>query len=916
MKTGSYQRTDPAQNFIARYPHSLDPLFHPASVAVIGAKDTPGSVGHTIMTNLIRDFGGKIFPINPKRNLVSGLKSYPSIASVPQQVDLAIIVTPAATVPGLVAECVEAGVKSAIIISAGFKELGEPGLKLEQEILYHARRGKMPFIGPNCLGVMNPFHGLNATFASGMAIPGHIAFISQSGAMCTAVLDWSYREKIGFSAFVSVGSMADVNWGTLIDYLGQDPHTQSLLLYMETVGDARTFMTAAREVAFEKPIIVIKPGRSPAAAQAAASHTGSLAGSDEVFDAALDRIGVLRVNNISELFSMASVLARQPRPKGPRLTIVTNAGGPAVLATDATIQSHAELAPLSPATVDALNEFLPSAWSHSNPVDILGDASAERYASTIELVANDPTTDGILVVLSPQDMTDSTDTAEKLAKIETHKPILASWMGGNSVAEGIEILSEAKIPTFEFPDDAAKTFGAMWRYNQHLQYLYETPEMGPQPQVGGNHQAEKLIAVVKNEKRTLLTESESKRLLQLYKIPVVETVEAISPDAAVAVANRMGYPIVLKLFSETITHKTDVGGVKLNLRSADDVRQAFNDIKESVTRLAGQQHFQGVTVQPMINLQSGYELILGSSTDSQFGPVLLFGMGGQLVEIFKDRALAIPPLTQRLARHVMEKTKIYEALLGVRGRKPVDIEALEQILINFSQMIVENRRIKECDINPLYVSDERIIALDARIVLHGPEVNDDQLPKLAIRPYPLQYIRKVELKNEVSVTLRPIRPEDETLIIQFHKELSEDSVRQRYFEFISLSERIAHERLVRICFNDYDREMALVAEVANPQRIIAIGRLSRISGTDCAQMTLTVVDAYQHQGIGSQLLNQLIAVAEIEDIGFIDAYILTENIGMIKICRKAGFVDTPSKDAAIIHLRLTLKNSSDKNVSI
>lgn len=907
MSNGVFQRTDPAQNYIARYPHSLDVLFHPKSVAVIGAKDSPGTVANTIMANLIRDFKGKIFPVNPKRDQVSGLKSYPSLESLPESIDLAIIVTPAQTVPKIVSECVDAGVKSAIIISAGFKELGPSGLKLEEEILATARKGKMPFIGPNCLGVMNPIYGLNATFARGMAIPGHVAFISQSGAMCTAVLDWSYREKIGFSSFVSVGSMADVNWGTLIDYLGSDPHTHSLLLYMETVGDARSFISAAREVALEKPIIVIKPGRTKAAAQAAASHTGSLAGSDEVFDAALDRIGVLRVNTIGELFSMASVLSRQPRPKGPRLSIITNAGGPAVLATDATIQSHAELAPLSPETIEQLNAFLPTAWSHRNPIDILGDAAADRYAQTLDIVAKDPTTDGILVVLSPQDMTDPTATAEKLKNISVDKPVLASWMGGETVTEGIDILTHAKIPVFEYPDDAALTFGTMWRYSRDLQYIYETPEISGAADLHGAYKkAEGLIQAVMLEKRTLLTEFESKSLLQIYGIPVVQTEIAKSAEESEKISEKMGYPVVLKLFSETITHKTDVGGVKLNLTNGHEVKKAFDEIRESVDRLVGSHAFQGVTVQRMVKLQGGYELILGSSTDPQFGPVLLFGMGGQLVEIFKDRALALPPLTQNLAHHLMEKTKIYEALKGVRGRDPVDLKVLENILIHFSQMICDNRRIKECDINPLFASENELIALDARIVLHDPALKDEELPKLAIRPYPSNYGRKVKLKDESEMQLRLIRPEDEPLMVQFHKNLSENSVRQRYFEFLSLENRVAHERLVRICFTDYDRELSFVAESLKPHKIVAVGRLAKIQGTDCAQLTLTVIDAFQHLGVGTLMLQQLIHVAQMENIAYIDAHILSENKGMIKICERAGFEILPNSDPAIVHVRLTL----------
>ncbi|MBA3722717.1 MAG: bifunctional acetate--CoA ligase family protein/GNAT family N-acetyltransferase [Parachlamydiaceae bacterium] len=905
----NFNRTDPSQNYIERYPQRLDALFLPKSVAVIGAKDDPGTVGCTIMSNLTKGlFQGPIFPVNPKREKVMGLQAYPTIGSIQQPIDLAIIVTPAATVPNIISECVEAGVKSAIIISAGFKELGDSGLKLEEQILSYARKGNMPIIGPNCLGIMNPNYGLNATFARGMALPGHLAFISQSGAMCTSVLDWSIKEKIGFSSFVSIGSMADVNWGTLIDYMGDDPNTHSLLLYMETVGDARSFMTAAREVALEKPIIVIKAGRSSEAAKAAASHTGSLSGSDEVFDAALERAGVLRVNNISELFSMASVLSRQPRPKGPRLTIVTNAGGPAVLATDAAVMNHAEVAALDESTVKKLDSFLPKAWSHSNPIDILGDADADRYIKTLEVLSEDSTSDGLLVILSPQDMTDPTGTAEGIKRFahSMNKPILTSWMGGISVEKGIAILSEARIPTFEYPDDAAKTFGTMWEYSKNLQSLYETPIL-IEDDTNANksviekrrHSTKKLFEQVQSEGRNLLTEYESKKVLEYYNIPTVKTLVAKTSSEAVQLANEISYPVVLKLFSQTITHKTDVGGVKLNLNNENEVKKAYEEIQQAVAKLKGKEYFEGVTVQKMVK-HKGVELILGSSTDPQFGPVLLFGMGGQLVEVFKDHSLAIPPLNRKLAQKMMEKTKIYEALKGVRGSKSVDLQALEELLVNFSQLIVENRSIEEIDINPLVVSENDMIALDARIVLHDKKISEEELPKLAIRPYPTNYIKSATLQNGTSITLRPIRPEDEPLIVLFHQELSEHSVRQRYFEFMSLDERVAHNRLIRICFNDYDREWAIVGEISKDDKkeIVGMGRLSRIPGTGTAQIKLSIIDAFHHLGLGTLLLQHLLEIAKKEKIKVVDAFILSENEGMIKICNKLGF--TISKDGEFI----------------
>ncbi|HRZ94648.1 MAG TPA: acetate--CoA ligase family protein, partial [Candidatus Paceibacterota bacterium] len=706
---------DPAHDVLGserRQP--LDAILKPKSVAVIGATEKVGSVGRTVLWNLMSTpFGGPIFPVNPTRSSVLGIKAYPNISAVPEKVDMAVITTPAASVPNIIKECADAGLPGAVIISAGFKETGPAGVELERQILAHARRSGMRIIGPNCLGVMNPINGVNATFASAIARRGNVGFISQSGALCTAVLDWSLKEMVGFSAFVSIGSMLDIGWGDLISYLGSDPNTKSIVIYMETIGDARAFLSAAREVALTKPIIIIKPGRTEGAARAAASHTGSLTGSDEVLEAAFRRCGVLRVNDISDLFHMSEVLSKQPRPRGPRMTLITNAGGPGVLATDALLSSGGELAEITPQTVDALNKILPAHWSHNNPIDVLGDASADVYAKTLEIAGRDVNSDGLLVILTPQAMTDATATADKLrefGQIE-NKPVLASWMGGTDVATGEAILNRAGIPTFSYPDTAARMFTAMWRYSDNLRALYETPStrIDLESVTQGRAQAAKIIEGVRRSQRTILTEFESKELLAAYGVPIVLTRIARTVDEAVQMAEGMKYPVVLKLFSETITHKTDVGGVQLNLGSADAVRQAFHKIQTSVAEKAGAQHFQGVTVQQMIKLSDGYELILGSSIDPQFGPVLLFGTGGQLVEVFKDRALGLPPLNTTLARRMMEQTKIFTALKGVRGRKSVDMPALERLMVNFSQLVAEQPWIKEIDINPLFASADHLV---------------------------------------------------------------------------------------------------------------------------------------------------------------------------------------------------------------
>lgn len=908
------QQVNSQQTTLPSAAEGLNAIFAPRNVAVIGATERAGSVGRTILWNLISSpFGGTIYPVNPTRNSILGIRAYPNLAALPEQVDLAVIVTPAKTVPNVMRECVANGVKGAIIISAGFKETGAEGVALEAEILKIAREGNMRVVGPNCLGVMSPITKINATFAAAMARPGNVAFISQSGALCTAVLDWSFKENVGFSAFASIGSMLDVGWGDLIDYLGRDPNTKSIVIYMESVGDARSFLSAAREVALRKPIIIIKAGRTEQAAHAAASHTGSLTGSDEVLDVAFRRSGILRVDRISDVFYMSEVLAKQPRPKGNRLTIITNAGGPGVLATDALITGGGVLADIAPETMDKLNAILPAPWSHNNPVDILGDADPELYAKTLRILADDPSSDGLLVILTPQAMTDPTATAERLteyAHIEG-KPVLSAWMGGVDVERGDKILNQANLPSFQFPDTAVRMFNYMWQYSRNLNSIYETPIL-PTDSVEETPNRQLVDSIVQHARstgRTILTEYESKQVLAAYYIPTVNTMLAPTEDEAVARAGEIGYPVVVKLNSETITHKTDVGGVQLNLRDENAVREAFRRIQKAVIEKSGAEHFQGVTVQPMAKLD-GYELIVGSSIDPQFGPVLLFGSGGTLVEVFKDSALSLPPLNTVLARRMMESTRIYTALQGVRGRPPVDIVALERLMVRFSQLVVEQPWIKEIDINPLLASDERLLALDARVVLHGADMTEDKLPHPAIRPYPTQYVESWVSKQGLDVTFRPIRPEDEPLVAKFHEGLSERSVFMRYLQAMHLSERIGHERLSRLSFIDYDREIALVAQTRNSYTgqpdIMGIGRVSKQRWTKEAEFAILVSDRYQHQGLGKEIMKRLIKVAQDEKVERLFGYVYQENFEMLRLMERLGFTLQPSERESILLATLNL----------
>ncbi|HEY2827330.1 MAG TPA: acetate--CoA ligase family protein, partial [Pirellulales bacterium] len=715
----------------------LGVFVRPQSVAVIGASEQLGSVGRTIVGNLLG--GGlkpQIFLVNPKHSTVLGHDCYPSVVDIPAPVDLVVIVVPAPLVPKIIAQCLQAKARAAIVISAGFKEIGPAGSALEDDIRRMIAGKDFRLIGPNCIGVMSPVYKLNATFAASMAREGNVGLISQSGAMLSTILDWSDHENVGFSHVFSVGSMLDVGWGDLIQFLGDDPHTASIVIYMESIGNAKSFLSAAREVALQKPIIIIKAGRSDKASKAAASHTGAMVGSDEVLDAAFRRVGALRVYHISELFNLVEALAKQPRPRGPRLAIVTNAGGPGVLATDALIEAGGQLANLSPATIDSLNCVLPSHWSHGNPVDVLGDASPQRFAQCAQIVATAPECDGLLAILAPTAIADPAETAFHLAELikPTDKPLLTSWLGGSQMAPGVQILNQANIPTFTYPDAAARTFQYTWQYSQALHALYETPLLSDD---GGSresqYRAADVIQRVLSSGRTLLTEPEAKEVLMAYGIPTVETRIATTATQAIQRAHQIGYPVVVKLYSKTITHKTDVGGVKLNLQTDDQVAQAFESIGTAVTNATGPGNFEGVTVQPMIRLD-GYELIIGSKVDAQFGPVIAFGMGGQLVEVFKDRALGLPPLTSTLARRMMERTKIYSALKGIRGRRPVDLPALEELLVRFSRLILQQPRISEIEINPLFASDKLLIALDARVVLHPAAYANADLPQPVIRP--------------------------------------------------------------------------------------------------------------------------------------------------------------------------------------
>ncbi|MDD4931901.1 MAG: GNAT family N-acetyltransferase [Methylacidiphilaceae bacterium] len=876
--------------------YGLGAFLPPRRVAVIGATERPGSVGRAVLENLSTG-SASVFPINPRHSRVLGMPAHASVTELAPAPDLAVIATPAATVPGIVEECAQAGVKAALILSAGFKETGPAGKLLEERIVATAREKGMRLIGPNCLGLMLPHARFNATFAAKTALAGSIAFLSQSGALGTAILDWSLREKIGFSAFFSLGSMADVDWGDVLFFLADDPRTRSVVIYMESIGDPASFLSAARAIGSQKPIVVLKVGRTKAAARAALSHTGSLAGSDEALEAAFRRVGVIRAQTVEELFSLAEALGGNARPAGPRLSILTNAGGAGVLATDALLLSGGELAPLSAETLKELDRILPPSWSHQDPVDILGDADADRYRKAAELLKKEPQSDGMLVLLCPQAMTEPTRTAELLCEAvkDYGKPVLAAWMGGAAVEEGIAVFHRAGIPCFSYPEAPARAFALVWQHQRNLELLYETPRLLVDPETVGAAavRCEEILNQADREDRVLLDEWESKEILRAFGIPVVATRRAETEEEAVAQAQSLGFPVAVKLRSHKLAHKSDVGGVRLGIGEETAVRAAFREIRAATLAHSGADAFLGVTIQTMV-AEQGIELILGSASDAQLGPLLVFGAGGIFVDLLEDRATGLPPLNTTSARRMIERTRVARALRGMRGIPPVDEKVLEEILIRFGALVLALPRVREIDINPLFASgDGRISALDARMVLYPRSTPVRDLPRPAIRPYPVEQIETIRLRDGTFLRIRPIRGEDEPQMIVFHRGLSEESVFSRYFEHLKLEERIAHGRLARICMADYNIETVLVAEVLPPHpeagQIVGVGRLGKLHGFSGAEFALLVSDRWQQKGIGRLLLERLTAIGGREGLEWIVGRIRPENERMKRICLGLGY---------------------------
>jgi acetyltransferase len=884
----------------------LNSVFNPKRIAVIGASEREDSIGAKILSNLIGlGYNGSVFPVNPFRQTVQGITAYPSVSKIPLKVDLAVIVTPAHTVPQIVEECGEAGVLGIIIISAGFKEAGKAGAALERQIIDHQKKYGMRIIGPNSFGVIRPRINLYATFADRQANSGKIAFISQSAALCASALDWAWEAQVGFGAVVSTGSMLDVDLGDFIDYFGTDPQTRSIVLYVESIKNARKFMSAARGFARTKPIVLVKAGRFKESSEAIFSHSGALGGEDAVYDAAFRRAGIVRVEAISDLFNCAEALAMQPNPTGPNLTIVTNAGGPAIMATDVLIARGGKLSKLSGETVQALKSVLPPYCSIANPVDVYEEATAERFRNVMEICLKDQNSNGFLIIYTPQGATVPSALAEIIVNLakQTKKPILTSLMSEDSCCrEARKILQRNGVPSFATPEEAVSTFMYMYSYTQNLEFLYQTPEEF----LVGQTNPTFLRGILRRafcEGRKVLTLPESMRFLEEYKIPTVKTLVARTSEEANVLSAELGFPVVMKALSPQVTHKSKIGGVMLSVCSQSEVTAFFGELADKIKSYSSVE-FQGVVIQPMVR-GKGYELLIGSKKDSQFGPVIIFGTGGTATELFRDVSVGFPPLNQVLARRLVEDTAIYKHASS--SDHPLNVKFLEEILVKFSQLVADFPEITEIDINPLIVDESSAVAVDARIVVDTERIMREvaeHREHFAIASYPKRYVAARELKNGVNVLLRPIKPEDEGRFNEFLKSLSEESMR---FRFFALIKEMSHETLTQYCNLDYDREIAIVVELQQGSRQI-IGAVRLIVEPDgrSAEFAVLVGDQWQGLGLGSKLIDYIVGIAKDLRLEKIYGDVISNNYKMMRLCEKKGFkMETLDEETAKVSLVLS-----------
>ncbi|MEO8409877.1 MAG: GNAT family N-acetyltransferase [Propionivibrio sp.] len=890
--------------------HYLTTLFEPKSVAVVGASDRENSVGNVLFKNIVDGgYKGRLYPINPKHKTVLGVKCYKSVEEISARVELVIIATRPQTVTGIVEECGRSGIKNVIIITAGFREAGHAGAALERKTLEIARSYGIRVLGPNCLGIIRPDLSLNATFAQVTANAGDLALVSQSGAMCSAVLDWAKSNGVGFSCVVSLGSTADVDFGEILDYLVYDNRSRYILLYIEGIRNARRFMSAMRSAARIKPIVLLKAGRHAAGSAAVQLHSGMLAGSDAVFDAAVRRSGVVRVQNIGQLFYASKVLASKFHPRGERLAIITNGGGPGAMAADRAGDLDMPLAVLAAETMKALNASMPPTWSQSNPIDIVGDATPARYRDAILAVAQDDGVDGMLIMLTPQAMTQPLAVAQEVIAVseQTSKPMLACWMGEEQVVEGRRALEAAGIPAFRMPEAAVELYYHISTYYRNQTLLLQTPESTLHLTRQETEGARMLIEAVLQEHRKVLSEMESKAVLRAFRIPVAQTMVARTPTESLLLAEQIGFPVAMKVDSPDLVRKTEAGGVRLNITNAPAVRNAYHDILETVQKKLPNARINGVSIEPYLAHPNGRELMIGVVRDPTFGPVITFGAGGSEVEIYSDRAVALPPLNRFLVQDLIRSTRVSQLLGEFRNMPKIKMEALETVLLNISEMVCELPWLQELDLNPLIVDDKGAIAADARIVIDYASTSGDRYSHIAIHPYPVHLIQDWEQPDGQTVTIRPIRPEDAEMEQDFVKRLSDES---KYYRFMDTLRELTQPMLVRFTQIDYDREMALVATLPGDDgkaKQIGVARYVTNPDGETVEFALAVSDEWQKRGVGRRLMSVLIEGARQKGYRAIVGDVLTQNTKMFRLMAALGFtIHAHHEDPAVKRVVLPL----------
>ena len=888
----------------------LQTLFDPTGIAVFGASDSSESVGAKVFANLLASgFVGPVVPVNPKYERVRERQCYPNIGDVPDSIDLAVIATPAAAIPGIIRDLGDAGVESAIVLSAGFREAGDDGRALEKKLKDTARKAGVRFLGPNCVGLVRPWLGMNATFLNSSAPKGRLAVVSQSGALCSAIVDWAEPHHLGFSAIVSLGNSANVDFGDTLQFLCTDPKTDAILLYVEGINRAPAFLSALRVAVRSKPVIVLKAGRHHQSSRAANTHTGALIGSDDVFNAALSRSGAVRVNTFGQLFAAAEILSAHKNAEGNRLGIVTNGGGAGVLAADRAGDMGLEVPAIAKKTITKLNEVLPAYWSRSNPVDILGDASAERYSTAIKACLADPNLDGVLVMLTPQAMTDATDVAKALVGAVTkgkRKPVLACLMGETSVAEGRRILSENGIPDFTTPERAVEAFSFLAQHHRHKRLALEVPEPLADARLPDLKGTRMIIDAALRDGRDMLDDIESKAILRAFGIPTNLTIEANDAAEALVAAETVGFPVAMKILSPQIPHKSDVGGVRLNLMSAAEVKSSFQEITEGALAMRPDATIKGVTVEKMAQVDDARELVIGASRDPVFGPVILFGAGGTMVEVLRDNAVALPPLNAILAKRLIERTRVAKLLDAYRDRRAVDREAVVDVIMRVSDMISELPEITELDLNPLLAGPEGVLSVDARIAIARAPSKDGPYDHMAIHPYPRHLIREGHLTDGRLLTIRPIRSEDAEAERTFVRELSPQAKRFRFMGAIS---ELSPEMLARFTQIDYRAEMALVAiigEGASREQIGVARYVINPDRTSC-EFAIVVSDKVQHQGIGTRLMKALMDAARQHGLTAIEGTVLKQNDPMFQLMEELGFsIEAAPDDPEVFEVRRDL----------